>query len=940
MDANGDGNISSDSAYTGGWTIKLYKDDGSTTGVLDGTDTLTSTTTSLVDGSYSFSNLGPGTYFVCEATKTGWNQTFPNASTVDPSGEAIYGACDNVAGNAAYGYKFTTASGTDLTADDFGNFELVSKSGTKFVDANGDGNISSDSAYTGGWTIKLYKDDGSTTGVLDGTDTLTSTTTSLVDGSYSFSNLGPGTYFVCEATKTGWNQTFPNASTVDPSGEAIYGACDNVAGNAAYGYKFTTASGTDLTADDFGNFELVSKSGTKFVDANGDGNISSDSAYTGGWTIKLYKDDGSTTGVLDGTDTLTSTTTSLVDGSYSFSNLGPGTYFVCEATKTGWNQTFPNASTVDPSGEAIYGACDNVAGNAAYGYKFTTASGTDLTADDFGNFELVSKSGTKFVDANGDGNISSDSAYTGGWTIKLYKDDGSTTGVLDGTDTLTSTTTSLVDGSYSFSNLGPGTYFVCEATKTGWNQTFPNASTVDPSGEAIYGACDNVAGNAAYGYKFTTASGTDLTADDFGNFELVSKSGTKFVDANGDGNISSDSAYTGGWTIKLYKDDGSTTGVLDGTDTLTSTTTSLVDGSYSFSNLGPGTYFVCEASVTDWVQSYPNASTADPSGEAIYAHCDMIGGNAAYGYKFTTASGTDLSGNDFGNWTYATKSGMKFQDQDANGSYNSSIDTPITGQRIDLWDVTSTPAYVTTTSTDSNGSYNFGMLVPGHTYAVCEEDQTSVLLTWFESFPNASTIPPIGESLFNCSTLTGTPVTYMQYGYTFTATSGAAFRANDFGNYPVAPGCTLTQGYWKTHSIYGPAAHPDDTWYLVTAAMTGGSFGTGPDSEFFDSGDTWYDVFQMKPKGGNAWVILAHQYMAAVLNQLNGAGNVSGLTQTLADAYALLDKWDSQESIPKNNPDRAEAIALADFLNDYNNGLKGVPHCGEPGLTTYPAPLG
>ena len=39
-------------------------------------------------------------------------------------------------------------------------------------------------------------------------------------------------------------------------------------------------------------------------------------------------------------------------------------------------------------------------------------------------------------------------------------------------------------------------------------------------------------------------------------------------------------------------------------------------------------------------------------------------------------------------------------------------------------------------------------------------------------------------------------------------------------------GCTLTQGYWKTHSTYGPASKPDATWNLLPG-------GLGPDTVFF-----------------------------------------------------------------------------------------------------------
>ena len=76
-------------------------------------------------------------------------------------------------------------------------------------------------------------------------------------------------------------------------------------------------------------------------------------------------------------------------------------------------------------------------------------------------------------------------------------------------------------------------------------------------------------------------------------------------------------------------------------------------------------------------------------------------------------------------------------------------------------------------------------------------------------------------------------------------------------------GCTLTPGYWKTHSKYGPAPY-DATWAEI-----------GEDTPFFASGKTWYDALWTEPKGGEAYYILAHAYIAAALNFKNGADPVS-----------------------------------------------------------------
>ena len=67
-------------------------------------------------------------------------------------------------------------------------------------------------------------------------------------------------------------------------------------------------------------------------------------------------------------------------------------------------------------------------------------------------------------------------------------------------------------------------------------------------------------------------------------------------------------------------------------------------------------------------------------------------------------------------------------------------------------------------------------------------------------------------------------------------------------NVPCATGCTLTQGYWKTHSALGPAPY-DDAWLLVGPS--------GADTLFGVSGKTWYEVL-WTPPAGNVWYALAH----------------------------------------------------------------------------------
>lgn len=134
---------------------------------------------------------------------------------------------------------------------------------------------------------------------------------------------------------------------------------------------------------------------------------------------------------------------------------------------------------------------------------------------------------------------------------------------------------------------------------------------------------------------------------------------------------------------------------------------------------------------------------------------------------------------------------------------------------------------------------------------------------------------------------------------------------------PPTTGCTLTQGYWKTHSEFGPAPY-DNTWAQLA---------NGASTPFFLSGQSWIEVFGTSP-AGNAYYTLAHQYMAAVLNGLAGA-NQSAVQSALASAATLFNTYTpAQIGVLKgSNALRKQFVALAETLDDYNNGLIGPGHC-------------
>ena len=139
----------------------------------------------------------------------------------------------------------------------------------------------------------------------------------------------------------------------------------------------------------------------------------------------------------------------------------------------------------------------------------------------------------------------------------------------------------------------------------------------------------------------------------------------------------------------------------------------------------------------------------------------------------------------------------------------------------------------------------------------------------------------------------------------------------------VDRGCTLTQGYWKTHSSYGPAPLRRQ---LGAAAERCGHAG------FFGTGKTWYEVFWTPPQGGNAYLILAHQYEAALLNQLNGASVTPAVEVAMDSAEGLLTDNDIDPA-PKGGT-RKTMLSLASILAAYNEGYIGPGHCSEDGSSS------
>lgn len=128
---------------------------------------------------------------------------------------------------------------------------------------------------------------------------------------------------------------------------------------------------------------------------------------------------------------------------------------------------------------------------------------------------------------------------------------------------------------------------------------------------------------------------------------------------------------------------------------------------------------------------------------------------------------------------------------------------------------------------------------------------------------------------------------------------------------PHPAGCTRTQGYWKSK--------PGVIWP--------GSFSRG--AMFFSSGLSWQQMLETPPQGGNAYVILAHQYIAAILNRASGASAPSSLQNIINSSSTWFGGGTTLLSC--SGSDCETQKNWAGLIDTYNNGnYPGAPaHCRE-----------
>ena len=245
-----------------------------------------------------------------------------------------------------------------------GAYQPATLSGVAFVDANGNGVKDTGESGLSGGTVTGIVAYGNSAG----------TATAGAGGGYSFTNLAPGTFTV---------------QFDAPSGYLFDGSSNELSGLISV----TPGQSETQNAAAYSSSSASSVSGVVWVDADGDGAQGSGENGLSGVTVTLLTASGGA--ALDASGGTVSPVTTGSGGSYSFTNLTPGSYTV----------QFAAPSELPVGG---FGTGDVVGhgGNARPNASLPAAA-----------YQPATLSGVAFVDANGNG-----VKDTGEWPLRRDRD--------------------------------------------------------------------------------------------------------------------------------------------------------------------------------------------------------------------------------------------------------------------------------------------------------------------------------------------------------------------------------------------------------------------------------------------------------------------------------------------------------------------------------------
>lgn len=649
---------------------------------------------------------------------------------------------------------------------DFGFYQPLSIGSLVWNDADNDGKLGGGELGIDNVPVTLYAD-GNNNGTFEAAfDPAVGTQNTKSGGQYLFTNLAPGSYFVEIAPLAGSkSSTGAPGQATGPYEPGIITFTDNedhgtqagavirsglvnlqLGANPASTPIFgdTTGAGNRNYTIDFGVFTSLAIGDFVWNDLDNDGAFDVGEPALPNVKVEL---------LLGGN--VVGTTSTDGNGKYLFSDLSAGTYTVRITAPTGFiSSSGKNGSTTGPSEPVIGNPGDNKDnGTATGGFIITNPfvllaagnpdnGGTANLQQDFGLFQPLALGDTVWIDANNNGLLDGGEKGLANVPVTL----------LDSTGTVTiGSTTTDANGVYGFSNLTQGTYVISIAPGNGYiSSTGKNGSAAGSHEPGVSGTQNN----EDHGTQFDaanirttvtlTAAGTNPDGDanlrqDFGVFQPLSLGNFIFEDANNNGTFDAGDSKMANVTVSL----------LDSTSTVIGTTASDANGNYGFTNLIPGSYTVRVTAPVGYTTSTgKNGSAIGPYEPGVSGtqdnedHGTLIGTFVTSGVTLAApgdAANPDAAGfanlrQDFGLFQPISVGSFVWIDTNDNGKFDTG-EAPVPNVPVQILDGGNN--VIASTTTDSNGAYNFTNLSPG-TYFISIAPPAGAT-------PSSSSTPPLSS---------------------------------------------------------------------------------------------------------------------------------------------------------------------------------------------------
>jgi protocatechuate 3,4-dioxygenase beta subunit len=702
-DLNGNGKQDAGEPGVKGITMSLY-----TVNVLLGTETYYGYVVTDSLGYYSFDNLYPNLYRVY-----GNKGTISSYIYTKIVGSADNGDNTNSDANMPSGYQNTLANpwavspniniiaGETDTTIDFGVVQFASIGNYVWSDNNHNGMQEGNETSIPNTIVTLYN----SIGLVIAKDTTDN------NGNYAFNNLLPGNYTVgfiyppnylpTLQLNTGDNHdnTNSDAATIPTQGEYLT-------------TTYNLISGEIENTIDAGALPMATLGDYVWEDLNGNGLQSANEPAIQNLRIELYE--AGNDGIPNtGDETFINDTTSASNGFYQFTNLYPGKYFIVA-----------NKSNIDAANNLYaytkaMNAGDN-GNNTNNDVTSTTTSNFNALAQspiftlnanehdstlDVGMYKPASIGNYVWEDTNGDG--LQGNTESGKNAVMVYLFDNMMS-VIDSTSTSPT-------GFYAFNNLAPGNYQVGFAYPTnhlGSINVNAGDNQIDNNSDA-----NPIATNGLHiTNTINLTSGEKDTSIDAGIVPIASLGNYVWEDLNANGIQDLGELGIENVSIKLYTT-GNDGNANTNDDVFVSSTTSIANGYYFFTNLYPNNYFVkaskanidannVKYAYTKSINGGDNANDTNNDVVFVSTKTDSI----AYSTAFNLSANEIDSTLDIGLFRLGQIGNYVWEDANVNGVQDTGEkgipNTPVFlvnvfGQNID------------STQTDSTGHYTFKQVVPG-----------------------------------------------------------------------------------------------------------------------------------------------------------------------------------------------------------------------------------